>query len=329
MGGGSWSTQTYQATTARNIASGSNFGYYKQAQASGIHKVHDLLDPKKVNAAGLNIREARDSVEHPNSTPITVLLDTTASMGHVPGVVQKSLAGLFGLLLRKGYCQDPQLNYMFYGDTRTDTVPFQASQYESSNVGDEALNNALLSSGGGCGGGNGGETPTIAWYYMNTHVVTDAWEKRGKKGYLFMIADECAADISAADVSKYIGDGEPLGELTVEGAAKALNEKWEVIVLLVDNLSARSQRSFEKYSALFGKKNVLVLEDANNVAEIIGAAIGVMENEDLDIDELEDDLVDVGATRAIAGQTVKTVARLGEGRRGGAVVASGAVDLDI
>lgn len=328
MGGGSWSTSTYQATTARKIASGTNFGYQSYAKATGTYKPHELLDPKRLNAAGLNIRESRDNVDA-NATPILIGLDGTGSMHSIPRTVQEKLTGLFGLLVRKGYISDsiPQLAISMYGDSKTDYLPLQCSQFEADNrFESEGLDNLVHE---GNGGGNGGESTSLLWYYAVNHIVTDAWEKRGKKGYFFMIADEISHELTAQQVKDTIGDGEPLSSLKTADLAKALQEKWEVVILLIDNMSAKSQGSQKFYSDLFGAKNVLVIENPDTIAETIGAAIGVMENEDLDIDELEDDLVDVGANRAIAGQTVKTVARLGEGRRGGAVVASGAVDLDI
>lgn len=326
MGGGSWSAQTYNRTTQAKINSGTTFGYATYARQTGQMKPHELLDPKRLNAAGLNIRESRDNGDV-ESLPLIIGLDGTGSMGRIPGEVQKKLAGLFGLLVRKGYCGDaiPQLAITMYGDAKTDQIPLQFSQFEADNRFEEQGLDNLVHEGNG--GGNFGESQSLAWYYMVHHVVTDAWEKRGKKGYYFVIADEISHELTAQQVKDNVGDGEPLGSLRTADLAKALQEKWEVVVLLIDNMSARSQGSQKFYSDLFGAQNVLVVENPDTIAETIGAAIGMMENSDLDVDELEDDLVDVGYDRQIAGATVKTVARLG-GRSNG-TVARGMVDLDL
>jgi hypothetical protein len=326
MGGGSWSTASYAASTARKIDSGTTFGYDRTVRSTGIRKAHESLDPTKKNAAGLNIRESRDSVEHPNSVPIVVGLDVTGSMSSVPRTVQQKLTGLFGLLIRKGYVEDPQIMVSAYGDAFTDSVPLQVSQFESDNRTDDNLDNLFLE---GNGGGNNGETQTLLWYYLNNHVVTDAWDKRGKKGYLFVIADEKALDIHPEHVKKFIGTEEPAGKLTAEYLAKEVQKKWEVVILLVDNMSAKSQRSEEFYTKLFGRNNVLILENPDTISETIGAALGVLENEDIDDNELEADLLDEGASTAIAGKTVKAVARLNRSGGGKTVVANGNVNLDV
>lgn len=328
MGGTSWSAQTYNRTTQANINAGRTFAYQAHTRATGNYKPHELLDPKRLNKAGLKIREARDSAKD-IAVPIVIGLDGTGSMGHVPQTVQKNLAGLFGLLVRKGYIAEglPHLAISMYGDAKTDKIPLQYGTFETDNKFETDTLDNLVHEGNG--GGNGGESQSLAWYFTNNHVVTDAWEKRGKKGYYFVVADEVSHELTAEQVRDVIGDGEPLSSLKTADLARDLQEKWEVYVLLIDNMSARSQRSQEFYTKLFGAQNVLVVEDPNTITETIGAVVGMRENPDLDIDELEDDLVDVGASKAVAGATVKTVARLGEGRGGRTVAAAGVADLDI
>jgi len=66
--------------------------------------VHPSLDPHRVA-----VRESRDSGEHPRSLAIAVLFDVTGSMRDVPRRLQDKLPQLLGLLLRKGYADDPQI----------------------------------------------------------------------------------------------------------------------------------------------------------------------------------------------------------------------------
>lgn len=325
MGGGYWDATTYGASTAKKVASGTSFGYDRTAKASGLYKAHEALDPSIKNADGLNIRESRDGDDHPNSVPICILLDGTGSMGTVPRMMQTKLTELFGLLLRKGYVEDPQVAISLYGDAFYDRVPLQFSQFESDNRIDDNLDKLFIE---GNGGGNGGETSSLAWYYAIHHTVSDAWEKRNKKGYLFMIADEIPLEINADQVKKHIGDGEPLGSLKTKDLAEALKEKWEVYVLLIDNASAAMQGSQKVYTDLFGKRNVLIVEDPENITEVIGLAIGIHEGTVDDADQAEDDLTDVGSHALAVRGALKVVAPLfGDGI--GSAIAKGSTNLKL
>lgn len=322
MGYGTYSTADYSATIGAKVSSGTSFGYDRTVRSTGDYKAHETLDPAKANSAGLRIREARDSVEHPNTVPISIGLDVTGSMARTPRLVQESLHKLFGLLVRKGYCADPAIQISAYGDAYSDYVPLQVSQFESSNALDGHLDNLFLE---GHGGANNGETATLLWYYLNNHVVTDAWEKRGKKGYFFLIADEVPLDLTSDMVTKFIGVDEAPADkqLTADALAAELREKWEVFVLLLDNGAAFQQKSKERYTKLFGSQRIIILQDDTTVAETIGAVVGRMENDDLDTDELVDDMVGEGVSKEVALQAAKAVATLGAGTASGSVAKTG------
>lgn len=329
MGGGSWSATTYAATTKTKIDSGRSFGYDSTMRhvAWEDRKAHEDLDPKKVAGpsspfAGQTVRESRDSDEHPNSVPICAGFDATGSMGSVPRIVQKKLAGLFGLLVRKGYVEDPQVMVTAYGDAYCDRVPLQVSQFESDNRIDDALDNLFLEGGGG---GNDGETQSLLWYYLAYHTATDAWDKRGKKGYAVIVADEKVLDLRPEHVRDHIGDGQPMGALDVDSLAAAVSEKWEVFILLINNMSAQMQGSEKFYKRLFGEQHVLVVEDPESIAETIALTIGVMEGT-VDIDEGADDLVETGSTAVAIRSAVNAVSGLRD-LAGAGVVATGAGTL--
>lgn len=288
MGGGAWASSTYDAVTSSKISSGTSFGYDRAAKASGVYAAHKDLDPKWLNAAGLNIRESRDSDEHPLSTPIIVGFDSTGSMGSVPRTVQQKLATLFKLLVDKNYCTDPQVAIATYGDASpslyrpgmTDKVPLQISQFESDNRIDDNLDKLFLEGGGGA---NDGETSQLLLYYAAHHTAIDSFEKRGKKGYLFLIADEKQVPIGAGEVTAIIGSaaGGEVRDTTFEGIAAAVTEKWNVRVLLINNSTALYQRSEEFYSNLFGPDALTIVQDPEAIAETIAALIGFEEGRDL------------------------------------------------
>lgn len=303
MGNGAWSTRTYEQVTANKVRSGRTFGYDSQVRSSGRYQAHDSLDPTKAKPtsgpfAGKVMRESRDSTEHPNSTPIFLGFDSTGSMGGIPRVLQAKLKSVFGLVMEKDYAPDPQVLVATYGDAYVDRVPLQVSQFESDNRVDDNLDNMFLEGGGG---GNGGETASLMLHFAAHHTSTDSFEKRGKKGYLFFVADEKMLPLKNEMVDKFIGarpaTGE-LGDLTPESIAKEVREKWEVVVLLIDNLSAKMQRSHEHYARLFGDDRVLIVEDPDTVGETIASLVGVFEGRDGDT--ITADLVGKGVSKDVA-----------------------------
>lgn len=335
MGSGRYDPSVYASVTAPKVASGTSFGYTSTTRATtprSAWKTHEDLDPKKVAGAGSlvegqTIRESRDSTEHPTSTPVAVFFDDTGSMGAVPRVVQTKLTGLFGLLGTKGYLEHPQLMVGAYGDCEVDQVPLQVSQFESDNRVDDALDKLFLEGGGG---GNNGESQAIAWYYLAHHTATDALEKRGKKGYAFFIGDEKVINLRPEHVKECIGDGEPLGKLDHKSLVNDLLEKWDAYVLLIDNGSARSQRSYEFYTELFGTDRVLVVQDEASIAETIALTIGTREGV-VDLDEGMDDLRSIGASDAAiksAGAALVSIGATGGKGLGDAVISRAPSDIN-
>ena len=127
MVSGAWDTDVYTDRTSRKAATGRSAFDYSDDVRSGrtAYAIHDSLSP-----LGVALRESRDSDEHPNSTAITVLFDVTGSMHHIPVTLQRKLPELLGLLLRKGYVVDPQVQFGAIGDATCDSFPFQIGQWE-------------------------------------------------------------------------------------------------------------------------------------------------------------------------------------------------------
>lgn len=332
MGSGSWSVGTYASNTGANLKSGSTFGYTRDiyTQDRRTWKSHADLDPKKVAGpgspfAGQRIRESRDSAEHPNSTPIAVFFDQTGSMGNVPRVVQQKLAGLFSLLIDKKYCDDPQVLIGAYGDAYTDQVPLQVSQFESDNRIDDNLDKIFLE---GNGGGNGGETMSLAWYFLAHHTATDSWEKRQQKGYAFFIADEVALPITSSIVKSNVGDDlrDSSIDISNKGLVKEMKKTWEPFILVIKNASSRIQGSYKFYCDLFGEENVLLVENEASIAETIALAVGAMEGS-INIDEAADDLKSTGSNEVAIRSAVNAVEKLG--KRSAGKVVRGVPDLGL
>jgi hypothetical protein len=303
------------------------FDYSDTVHKTGKWDVHDTLDPKSINNdgdhKGVNVRESLDSDEHPTSQAIAVLFDVTGSMGSIPRVLQQKLPKLYSLLLEKGYVEHPQILYGAIGDATSDRIPLQVGQFESDNRADEALENIVLEGGGG---GQTHESYQLAAYFMARHTYADCFEKRGKKGYLFIIGDERNYPlVDAGEASRILGATIQEGMTTPE-IYEELKKKWDVYFLFAEQGSYAWEQIVApgevavggdpSWSSLLGQ-NAIRLEDASAVCETIALTIGMMEgNIDLDagladLDELgtgEDTKEMVGKALATVGATATTVA---------------------
>ena len=134
------------------------------------------------------IRECRDSADHPETIPVIIALDVTGSMGYIPSKFVREEMNTMMAKLYESKLEDAQVLFMGIGDHECDKAPIQVGQFESDDqLLDQWLKSIYLEGGGG---GNDGESYLLAWYFAAKMVVADAWEKRGKKGFLFTIGDE-------------------------------------------------------------------------------------------------------------------------------------------
>ncbi len=297
MGSGLWSTDVYDAAARTRARTGASAFAYSD---SGARKVHPALNPYGVTA-----RESRDSDEHPRSLAIAVLFDVTGSMRGVPRILQTKLPGLLGLLLRKGYVADPHIMFGAIGDATCDRAPLQVGQFESDNRMDEDLGRILLEGGGG---GQHTESYELAMYFMARHTSIDCYEKRGRKGYLFVIGDELAyRRVRASEVKKIIGD-DLSEDLSTEALVAELQRRYHVYYVLPAGASYVGDRTVLDYWRDLLGQNVIELDDLDAVCETIALTIGLEEGA-IDLDAGLDDLADVGST---AGATVgRALARIG------------------
>jgi hypothetical protein len=289
MGSGIWSTDVYDAADRYRRATGASAFAYSD---SGARTVHPALDPRDV------IRESRDSAEHPQSLAISVLFDVTGSMRRVPRVLQRKLPQLLGLLLRKGYARDPQIMFGAIGDATCDRVPLQIGQFESDNRMDDDLGRIVLEGGGG---GQMTESYELAMYFMARHTSIDCYEKRGRRGYLFIIGDETAyPSVKAREVRALIGDelteSVPLRRIIAE-----VRQKYDTYYLLPAGAAYSGNATVLGFWRDLLGQNVIELDDLDAVCETIALTVGLGENA-IDLDQgLRDlDQVGSGATRTVS-----------------------------
>ena len=297
MGSGKWSTDVYTEHNRYKADAGkSTFDYSDSMHRSSRSdwRAHPSLNPY-----GVTMRESHDSEEHPTSTAVVILFDVTGSMGEVPVTLQKKLPELLGLLLRKDYITDPQILFGAIGDATCDSVPFQIGQFESDNRMDENLENIFLEGGGG---GQQTESYELGMYFIARHTDIDCWNKRGHKGYLFLIGDEEAySQVNKRETELWFGDSLEQNIPTPE-IVKELKKRYHVFYLLPKAASYGGDPVILKFWRGPLGQNVLQLEDAEAVCETIALAIGMTEGT-VDLAGGIDDLKEF----SVAASTLRTV----------------------
>jgi hypothetical protein len=328
MGGGSYSASTYEATRSYNSSHGIDDFVHTSSGATTTHESLDIAG-KGLDGKGA-VRESRDSAEHPLSLPVAIFEDVTGSMASVPRLLLSKLPQLLGLLQRKGYATDPQILFAAIGDATVDKAPLQVGQFESDNRMDSDLTNLLLEGGGG---GTRQESYELALYFLARHTATDSWERRGHRGYAFIIGDEMAYPaVKRAEVARCIGDtlqeDIPLEEILAEA-----REKWDIYYIMPEGASYAKSSGFGSYTEehlafwrnLLGQ-HVIELDDLNAICETIALTVGLAEGT-TDLTAGLDDLRDVGSSAG--GAVSKALATIGSGAsRGGVVAAPPPGDLD-
>lgn len=226
-----------------------------------VARIHESMSP-----IGLKFRECRDSEIHPNALPIIIGLDVTGSMGRVPHeLIKNGLPTLMSKLIEKGI-PHAAVCFVAIGDHKSDRAPIQVAQFES---GDAELDMFLTRTWlEGNGGGNGGESYSITYYFAAKHTVSDAWEKRKQKGFLFTVGDEpIHSEIPATAIREIFGDAEGVeGTIITETICKEAQEKYNCFHVALSNRGESGWRS------LLGE-GYLPLNDYTKVADFIADKI--------------------------------------------------------
>jgi hypothetical protein len=269
MGGGSYSSETYKkSVVTRSLTGVGDFAY----SASKPTTVHPNLDPLRINKKPLGKLESRDSDEHPNSTPIIISFDVTGSNIDRARIVQKKLNELMEGLT--AVIPDPQISIFANDDitvwqTGKLGAAVQAADFESDNRVDEHLLNLILV---GNGGGNRFESYDLVLYAAAYKTALDSIEKRGKKGYLFLYADEPFPTETKPDWVEAVFGDKIEAAIPIEKLIEDARKLYNVYVLWPDGgyTNARDQ-----YRSLLGKEFVMELQDPDAIVEAITSRVKI------------------------------------------------------
>lgn len=271
MGAGRYDVGVYNATMSSLRAAGKSSFSYSDDHLARIPRnqwtVHPDLDVK-----GVNVRESRDSAEHPTSVAIGVIFDVTGSMRGIPRALQAKLPDLHGHLQQADALEHPQLLFGAIGDAQDgDRVPLQMGQFESDNRMDDQLGKIVLEGGGGAGGY---ESYDLALYFFARHTSIDCFERRGEKGYLFLIGDELARKaVKGVEVAALIDDGLQ-GEVPLDVILDEVKQKYELFFILPEGTAhAQDTGVADFWKSKVGDANFLRLSSVDDICDVIGTAI--------------------------------------------------------
>lgn len=260
MGYGSYSSDAHEALLNARAATPAQ-AVFKQASC------HPLMDPK-----GVRVRECRDSAEHPHSTPIVFALDVTGSMGAIPKALATRELPTFMKVLAGCSVPDPQLLFMAVGDAYSDRAALQVGQFESTaELMDQWLTRSFLEGGGGPWGR---ESYELALYFLAQHTATDATEKRGRRGYVFLTGDEHAYDVLPPTVVETIFGDKVDGELAIAEVLAELTRAWVPFFVVPD--TERRARCERYWRDLLGD-HVLCMERPEDICFVASGAILICE----------------------------------------------------
>ena len=244
MGCGSWSSKDWKNYSSSRISGRSTSEIYTSKS----------IKPE-YNPKGVKVRESRDNPEHPESTPIIIGLDVTGSMSRILNITAQKLGDMVKEILDRRPVPDPQILFSAVGDSTCDRAPLQITQFESDIRIASQLTELWFEMGGG---GNNFESYPLAWYFASNHTSTDAWEKRGKKGFLFTMGDDCFPEkLTAREIQNIFGD-EIYEDIPVESLYAQVCRKYEVFHLLLEDGGSARRMNPEKWRELMGERAVSV-----------------------------------------------------------------------
>jgi hypothetical protein len=181
---------------------------------------------------------------------------------------------------------------------------------------DQHLENMVLEGGGG---GTKRESYELMLYVAARHTSIDCWEKRGRKGYLFMIGDEMAYPVVKRDtVDRLIGPGRLQGDLPLEDVIAEVGRRYHLYFVIPGQASWGGDKEvLDFWTRHVGPQRLIRLEDPEETSESIALTIGLNEGA-IDLEQGAADM----KQRGIVSRTIDRVTRALAGHATGPTVDS-------
>lgn len=273
MGSGSYSidsnTGSFDASirSSNMVSRGVDYDRMPRSEIFKNRSVNNAMSPY-----GVDVRESRDSDEHPESLAVIIALDVTGSMGSIPHyLIKNGLPDIMGNIIQRGI-KDPQVMFLAIGDHECDSAPLQISQFESSDeLLDHWLEQVWLEGGGG---GNNGESYFLSWYFAAKHTSIDCFEKRNQKGFLFTIGDEPVLKTMPGRLLKdIIGSGQFDNEINTISYLDEAKKMYDVFHLhLKEGSNGKRQEVMDGWKQIMGD-NLIIVEQKEDIAKLISDKI--------------------------------------------------------
>lgn len=327
MGGGFTSSSTLSSLRSAAVATNpASAGFAYSSTARGTHP---SMDPSSSNAAGRKVRESVASADSPDPIPIAVFLDVTGSMASQPQVAADNLPGLYALVKEKGYITNPHILFGAVGDAHGDRGPLQVGQFEADERVLDWLQKIWMEGGGGGSTGalHSHESYDLMLYYAANYTELDSL-RHGKKGYLFLCADELPYPrLESRVVQEVIGDtiGQPI---PFDDILAAVQKKFHIFYILPRTANHGDDPVvIDFWRAKLGE-NFVRVDDLSDLSSVIAGLIGMCEGVDFadivtDITAISGASVARSASKALAtfagGKVAKTGSAVlpGKGKRKG------------
>ncbi len=221
-------------------------------------------------------RQSRDSMDSPQSTPIIIGFDVTSSMGFLAKeLAVNSLNKTILSLYEQHPVSYPHILCSAIGDCKSDCSPLQVTQFEADIRIIKQLTDLYIEGGGG---GNSGESYNLLWYFAARHTVTDCFEKRRKKGFLFTIGDDlCHEGLNVSEIDRVFGDKVPYSLSNTE-LLKEAEERYHVFHIHIETENSVDKKFFSVWQRLMpGKATTIRRNDTEYLPELITSIIGMTE----------------------------------------------------
>lgn len=159
------------------------------------------------------------------------------------------------------------------------------------------------------GGGGGWESYELMLYAFARHTAHDHYDKRGKKGYLFLFGDEKPFGVVSKEQVKVIFGDDIQEDIPIADMIAECGERYHIFYVMPKMTSNwKNADHLSTWRKLLGEEMVLLLEEPEKICELIVSTVTMFE-ENASLEDLMTDNVATGLDKAL----VPLVKRTGGG----------------